>query len=86
MPTRNSSPVLLTAKVDSKSSFFAALASALRLPQRASRPAPGNLDDMADLLREAGVDRIICSHCLLAEPDERALRQVFSDLGIAWVR
>lgn len=85
MPTRNSA-ILLTSEVGSRGQFFTALASALRLPGRGHRPAPTNLDDMADLLRETHVDKVICSHCSLDHSDEHALRQVFDDLGIAWVR
>lgn len=85
MPTRNSA-ILLTSEVGTRSQFFTALASAMRLPGRGHRPPPANLDDMADMLRETHVEKVICSHCSLAPADERALRAVFRDLGIAWVR
>lgn len=85
MQTPNSA-VLLTSEVGSRGQFFSALASALRLPGLARRPIPVNLDDMADLLREAQVNKIICSHCSLGSSDELALREVFEDLNISWVR
>ncbi|AWB81480.1 hypothetical protein C3B44_03180 [Corynebacterium yudongzhengii] len=85
-PDHSGSPVLLTHPLTSREEFFSELASALRQPKQVKRPAPKNLDAMADLLKEAKVKKVICSAWQLNEADDRAIRAVFKDLGIVLVR
>ncbi|KQB86853.1 hypothetical protein [Corynebacterium lowii] len=76
-------PLLLTGPLTSRQDLYAALACCLCSD---NRPAPKNLDAMADLLREAQVRTIICAQWELPPPDDRAVRAVFHDLGIAFQR
>lgn len=85
-PDHSGSPVLLTLEISTREEFFAALASALRLPKQVHRPAPTNLDGMADLLKEAKVKKVISSNCQLPAADLAAIRSVFDDLGVVLVR
>lgn len=85
-PDHSSSPVLITHEISTREEFFAALASALRLPKQVHRPAPTNLDGMADLLKEANVKKVITSHCRLGSADLTAITRVFDDLGVVLVR
>lgn len=85
-PDHSSSPVLLTHEISTREEFYTALASALRLPKQVHRPAPTNLDGMADLLKEANVKKVLTSHCRLSDSDIAAIRAVFDDLGVVLVR
>ncbi|QGU07912.1 hypothetical protein COCCU_09965 [Corynebacterium occultum] len=72
-------PILITRALHSRADLYAALAANT---YRDKRPAPANLDAMADLLREFQVSKIICAHWQLREDDEQAVLEVLADLEI----
>ncbi|MBZ8178442.1 hypothetical protein GP475_08255 [Corynebacterium poyangense] len=72
-------PILITSPVCTRSDFYSAVGDALCHDQR---PAPRNLDGLADLLREFRVEQIICAHWCLEESEEKALHRIFEDLNI----
>ncbi|MCH6197543.1 hypothetical protein MHT86_08560 [Corynebacterium mastitidis] len=76
-------PLLITGRLASRQDLYRALACCL-LPRH--RPAPTNLDGMADLLREARVRTVICAQWELPAADSRAVRAVLGDLGITLQR
>lgn len=78
-----SNPILITHPLRSRDDLYVALAANT---YRGNRPAPHNLDAMADLLREFRVCKIICANWQLPEADGRAVLSVFSDLQIALQR
>lgn len=76
-------PLLLTCPLTTRRDLYQALGCCLC---QEGRPAPTNLDGMADLLREARVRTIISAQWNLPEEDDRAVRAVLQDLGIALQR
>lgn len=76
-------PILITSAIRTRADFFAAVGDALCHDQR---PAPTNLDGLADLLREFHVEQIICAHWCLGEVEERQILAVVRDLDIALLR
>ncbi|MCF4006204.1 hypothetical protein L1O03_03290 [Corynebacterium uropygiale] len=76
-------PILITSAIRTCPDFFAAVGDALCHDER---PAPTNLDGLADLLREFHVEQIICAHWCLTEAEERRILAVIQDLGIALLR
>ena len=85
-PDHSSSPVLLTCTVRTRRDLYTALASSLRLPKMVHRPAPTNLDGLADLIKEARVTKVVCSDWQLSDDDTSAILAVFDDLGVTLVR
>ncbi|MBC3185136.1 hypothetical protein H7347_00820 [Corynebacterium sp. zg-331] len=73
-------PLLITRPLASRHDLYQALARCLF---RGERSAPTNLDAMADLLRETQVRTIVCAQWDLPTADDRAVREVLGDLGIA---
>ncbi|KQB85126.1 hypothetical protein [Corynebacterium oculi] len=76
-------PLLITCPLTSRHDLYQALGCCLC---QADRPAPTNLDGMADLLREAQVRTIICAQWALPAGDSRAVQEVLRDLGITLQR
>lgn len=80
---RGRNPVLLTAPVASVADVAAGISHAVF---GSERPAPHNLDGLADLLREARVTRVIACDWQLPTADTMRVLQVFSDNDVALVR
>ncbi|MEJ4099307.1 hypothetical protein V5S96_02875 [Corynebacterium mastitidis] len=76
-------PLLITSRLASRQDLYRALACCL-LPRH--RPAPTNLDAMADLLREARIRTVICAQWELPTEDGCVVRAVLGDLGITLQR
>lgn len=74
--------VLITEVIRDRYDFFAALG---RIHQ-CGRPAPANLDDMADFLRGLGVQSIIAARMEMDLADFAAVSEVLDDVGIALLR
>lgn len=75
--------MLIDAPVTSLHDLTTAISTAAFGPLR---PAPRNLDGLADLLRETQVSRVIVpAWCLDEDAAERVMR-VFDDLGVDLVR
>ncbi|MGD7002851.1 hypothetical protein [Corynebacterium halotolerans] len=72
-------PVLITGQLRSRADLYRALAANT---YGSHRPAPTNLDGMADLLREYHVEKVLCAGWGLTEEDTSAVLTVFADLGI----
>lgn len=72
-------PIIITTPVREPRDLYDALA---RATYRAGRPAPRNLDGMADLIREFGVSRVLCAHWRLPDSDDARVRAVLADLGV----
>ncbi|SES31257.1 hypothetical protein [Corynebacterium cystitidis] len=83
MHNRRFNPVLVTSPVRSRDDLYTALANVL---YPACRPAPTNLDGLADMLRESRVRRVIASHWELNDDDTRQLSRVFKDMGVELMR
>ncbi|AGF73066.1 hypothetical protein [Corynebacterium halotolerans] len=79
--TRN--PILITSPMRSRFDLYKALGCILN-PK--GFPAPNCLDEMADLLRDNGVDRVVCADWQLVYDDEVAILDVFRDLGVTLQR
>lgn len=84
-PTLDRSHILITASVRSRQEFFDEIAAALYPAAHGKRPAPTNLDGLADILKEFAVTRIICADTVLPPEDDEALRRVFAALGVCLV-
>lgn len=78
-----SNPVLITQPLCSRAELFRALAANT---YASDRPAPKNLDAMADLLREFRVQKIICANWQLPSGETSDLLRVFKDLGVSLQR
>lgn len=50
------------------------------------RPAPRNLDGLADLLREVGTAKVVVSDWRIDDDRTRMVLQVFADVGVELVR
>lgn len=74
-----SNPILITHPIRSRDDLYVALAATT---YRGNRPAPQNLDAMADLLREFRVCKIICANWQLPDTEGQAVLSVFTDLQI----
>lgn len=85
MPNKNQ-PILLTCTVNERSELFDCLGSIARHRSRTDRPAPSNLDGLADLLREERITKIIASDWRMADTETTAVVGVLDDLGITLVR
>ncbi|MGP6172717.1 hypothetical protein [Corynebacterium sp. A21] len=72
-------PILITHPILNHADLFEALADSTYNGQR---PAPKNLDGMADLLREFRVSKIICADWRLSGDEARGVLGVFADLQI----
>ncbi|WJY90227.1 hypothetical protein [Corynebacterium confusum] len=79
----NTKRVLITDRLRSEADFYRALGN---LRQAGERPAPRNLDALADFLRELGLDSIVCADWCLPEADSRRLRRVLDDLDVRLLR
>lgn len=80
---RGRNPVLITSPVASVEELARAISTAVFGP---SRPAPKNLDGLADLLRETRVSRVIVSDWQLDEASTERVLEVFEDTGVGLVR
>lgn len=78
-----SNPVLITRPLCNRADLFQALAANT---YAGARPAPKNLDAMADLLREFRVEKIICADWQLSGGETSDLLRVFEDLGVSLQR
>lgn len=76
-------PVLITTPLRDRTDLFHALAANT---YAGKRPAPTNLDGMADLLQEYRVKKILCAGWELSPEDTRHVTKVFDDLGITLQR
>lgn len=80
---RGRNPVLITTPVHSVEELAWAISTAVFGP---GRPAPRNLDGLADLLRESRVTRVVVTDWYLdAVATERVLA-IFGDLGVTLIR
>lgn len=80
---RGRNPVLITSPVNSVAELNSAISAAVF---GRSRPAPRNLDGLADLLREAGMPKVIVSDWRLSDDETQKVLRVFADIGVALVR
>lgn len=78
-PQRGRNPVLLTAPVGTVADVARDISAAVFGPDR---PAPENLDGLADVLREARVTRVAASDWRLSAGDTRRVEEVFRDIGV----
>lgn len=85
MPLRDN-PILITTPLCSRQDFFNALTAISYRACVTARPAPTNLDGMADLLREARAGKIIASDWQLNAADTSRISRVLTDLGITLCR
>ncbi|WP_018296038.1 hypothetical protein [Corynebacterium lubricantis] len=76
-------PILLTGEIDTLQDLYTGIADVVYSTER---PAPTNLDGLADMLRESHVRKVITSHWSLDDDDSRKVGQVFKDLGVHLVR
>lgn len=76
-------PILITSQLRSRTDLYRALAANT---YAAHRPAPTNLDGMADLLREYRVRKIYCAGWELDTQDTQAVTEIFHNLGITLQR
>lgn len=76
-------PVLLTAPVSSVAELAEAISHAAF---GSERPAPSNLDGLADLLREARITHIVASDWQLGAEDTRRVGIVFRDNNVTLYR
>lgn len=76
-------PILITSQLHTRDDLYRALAANTYAGRR---PAPTNLDGMADLLREYRVQKIYCAGWGLTDQDTREVAMVFNDLGITLQR
>ena len=83
MYRRERNPVLLTQPVATIADVAEGISCAVFGPER---PAPTNLDGLADLLREARVSRVIAGDWQLSPAQTRRVLEVFRDNGVALVR
>lgn len=72
-------PILITHPILNRVDLYKALADNTYNKQR---PAPKNLDGMADLLREFRVSKIICADWRLHGEEARDVLRVLEDLQI----
>lgn len=80
--SRAFNPILITTEVETVQDFCNALAG---LIYPADRPAPTNLDGLADMLKETHVRKVITSHWSLDQEESAKVGQVFKDLGVTLV-
>lgn len=80
---RGRNPVLITAPVASVADVCAALSGSVFGPER---PAPRNLDGLADLLREAHLTRVVACDWRLPADDTRKVLAVFRDNRVELMR
>lgn len=80
---RGRNPILITTPVASVADLSRAISAAVFGP---ARPAPTNLDGLADLLRESRVTRVIVSDWLLDPAATRSVLEVFGDNSVELVR
>ncbi|WIM67070.1 hypothetical protein QP027_08020 [Corynebacterium breve] len=83
MLRRRRNPILITAPVGSLSDLYKAIATVV---YPADRPAPTNLDGLADLLREYRVRRVLCSDWNIPSEDTRRVHRMFRDVGVDLIR
>ncbi len=74
--------ILITESIQTRQQFF----DALGRTRACARPAPRNLDDLADFLREGRIGVIIAADMHMELSDFAAIGQVLQDLGINLVR
>lgn len=77
--TRGRNPVLLTAPVSTIPELARAISVAVF---GLDRPAPTNLDGLADLLREARVAKVVACDWRLDARDSQRVAAVFRDNGV----
>ena len=80
---RGRNPILLTAPVASVAELAAAISHAVFGYER---PAPRNLDGLADLLRESRISRVIACDWQLDAEDTRRVVEVFRDNDVTLSR
>ena len=80
---RNRNPVLLTAPVHTVADVAGAISVAVFGPER---PAPHNLDGLADLLREARPARVVACDWHLPADETRKVAAIFRDNRVELVR
>ena len=80
---RGRNPILLTGPVSTVADVCVALSGSVFGPER---PAPRNLDGLADLLREARPARVIASDWRLPADDTRKVLAVFRDNRVELMR
>lgn len=85
MPLRDN-PILINHPLGCRQDFFDALTAISYRDCVTARPAPTNLDAMADLLREARAGTIIASDWRLDDADTSRISDVLGDLGITLCR
>ncbi|MHA2789479.1 hypothetical protein ACXZ66_10085 [Corynebacterium sp. S7] len=76
-------PILLTQEIDSLQDLYDGIADVVYSDDR---PAPTNLDGLADMLRESHVRKVITSHWSLNDEASRKVNRVFKDVGVSLVR
>lgn len=76
---RGRNPVLLTAPVSTVADVARDISAAVFGPER---PAPANLDGLADVLREARVTRVTASDWRLSAGETKRVEEVFRDNGV----
>lgn len=81
--TKTSNPILITTSLRSRFDLYKVLGCILN-PK--GWPAPNSLDEMAELLREREVDKLVCADWQLPYDDEVAVTDLFRDLGITLQR
>ncbi len=81
--TKTSNPILITCPLRTRFDLYKALGCILN-PK--GWPAPNSINEMADLLREREIDRLVCSNWELTRDDDIAIVDVFQDLGISLQR
>ncbi len=85
MPLRDN-PILINHSLRCRQDFFDALTAISYRDCVTPRPAPTNLDGMADLLREARAGKIIASDWRLDDADTSRISGILDDLGITLCR
>lgn len=80
---RGRNPVLITTPVHSVEELAWAISAAVF---GSGRPAPRNLDGLADLLRESQATRVIVSDWRLDDLATEHVLAVFADIGVGLVR
>ncbi|WP_175934649.1 hypothetical protein [Corynebacterium sp. Marseille-P4321] len=80
---RRRNPILITSPVSDVAELSAAISAAVFGRER---PAPRNLDGLADLLREVGTAKVVVSDWCIDDDRTRMVLQVFADVGVELVR
>lgn len=72
-------PIIITEPITSPQDLFRQVA---RAAWQTAHPTPTNLDGLADLLKEAEVDTILCAHWRMPRAEADRVQTVFDDLGV----